>query len=241
MSILDNEGHCTTCPGPTRFVAEQEWLRVHYRCTKCGSVPRERALMHVIEQYFPNWRDLVIHESSPAPRGASVRLRRECRNYVGSQYFPGEPSGSVVRGMRCENLEALSFASESVDLHITQDVMEHVFDPAQVFRELARTLKAGGAHVFTVPIVIRRGGPSQRRACLRPDGTTEHLSPPKYHGNPISADGSLVTMDWGFDICRTIHDSCGLFTMLIQIDDLSRGIRAELNDVLVTSKPARTD
>lgn len=194
--------------------------------------------MHVIEQYFPNWRSLVVHESSPATRGASVRLARECPNYVGSQYFPGEPLGSMVGGTRCENLEALSFASGSVDLHVTQDVMEHVFDPAQAFKEIARTLKPGGAHVFTVPIVIRRAGAPRRRALLNSNGTIEHLLPPKYHGNPISGDGALVTIDWSFDICREIHVACGLFTTLIQIDDLSRGIRAELNDVLVTSKPA---
>jgi len=54
---------------------------------------------------------------------------------------------------RCENLEALTFANESIDLHITQDVMEHVFHPSKVFKEIARTLKLGGAHIFTVPIV----------------------------------------------------------------------------------------
>jgi hypothetical protein len=65
-----------------------------------------------------------------------------------------------------------------------------------------------------------------------------HLEPPVYHGNPISEEGSLVTVDWGYDICRHIFDACGLFTHLVYIDDLSRGIRAELIEVLVTLKPA---
>jgi 2-polyprenyl-3-methyl-5-hydroxy-6-metoxy-1,4-benzoquinol methylase len=35
---------------------------------------------------------------------------------------------------------------------ITQDVMEHVFDPHHAFKEIARTLKPGGLHIFTTPI-----------------------------------------------------------------------------------------
>ncbi|MFN0160436.1 MAG: hypothetical protein ACKVQQ_04350, partial [Burkholderiales bacterium] len=50
--------------------------------------------------------------------------------------------------------------------------------------------------------------------------------------------GSLVTVDWGFDICEHIFRACGLFTHVVQIDDLSRGIRAEYIEVLVTVKPA---
>jgi len=45
-------------------------------------------------------------------------------------------------------------------------------------------------------------------------------------------------MDWGYDICQTIFESCGLFTHLVYIDDLSMGIRAEYIEVLVTLKPS---
>jgi SAM-dependent methyltransferase len=161
----------------------------------------------------------------------------ECAHYVASQYFPNQQPGSIVNGVRCENLEALSFADESIDLHVTQDVMEHVFDPAQVFREIARTLKPGGAHVFTAPL-WKKHEASVRRARLDADGTLVHLDTPVYHGNPVSEDGSLVTVDWGYDICRHIFEACGLFTHIVHIDDLSRGIRADLIEVLVTVKPA---
>lgn len=60
---------------------------------------------------------------------------------------------------------------------------------------------------------------------------------PKYHGNPISDEGSLVTMDWGYDITKYIFDSCGLFTEVVYIDSIELGIRAKLNRVLITRKP----
>jgi len=196
--------------------------------------------MHALELFFPNWKDLVIHESSPANRGASVRLARECKNYIPSQFYPGKELGSIVDGVRCENLEALTFSEETIDLHITQDVMEHVFDPTAVFREIARTLKPGGSHVFTVPLV-NRDKPSRRRARKKDNGQIEYIRPAEYHGNPISDQGALVTIDWGFDICKYIFDSCRLFTHLLYMDDLSKGIKGEYNEVLLTIKPISTN
>lgn len=196
--------------------------------------------MLAIETYFPNWRSLILHESSPCNRGASKRFVAECSHYIPSQFFPDQEPGSIVSGVRCENLEALTFADESVDLHVTQDVMEHIFHPSKVFSEIARTLKPGGAHIFTVPIVNKHK-PSRLRARIDDNGQISHLETPSYHGNPISDEGSLVTVDWGFDICRHIFESCGLFTHIVHIDDLSKGIRAEYIEVLVTIKPDKTN
>lgn len=234
--VLKNSGYCPTCAQDVTFVARNPWLRDHYVCLNCRSIPRERALMLSIERYYPEWRTLTIHESSPGTRGASRRLAEECRQYIPSQFLPGEKPGSIIGQFRCENLEALTFADESVDLHVTQDVLEHVFNPSMVFSEIARTLKPGGAHIFTVPI-INKHEPSKLRARIASDGRISHLEPPVYHDNPVSKGGSLVTIDWGFDICRRIFESCGLFTHLVYIDDLSKGIRAEYIEVLITIKP----
>lgn len=234
--ILENSGYCPTCAREVRFAARHEWLRDHYLCSNCGSIPRERALMLTLETYFPNWRELSIHESSPCGRGASVRLAKECKGYVASQFFPDVNRGQLSQGVRCEDLEQLTFQDASIDLHVTQDVLEHVFNPVKVFREIARTLKPGGAHVFTTPLV-RKHQPSRLRAQIDAEGKVTHLEPPQYHGNPISDKGSLVTVDWGFDITRHIFEACSLFTHMIYIDDLSKGIRAEYIEVLVTVKP----
>lgn len=229
-------GHCSTCERDTRFVAYDAWFRDYFVCSHCGSVPRERALMLVIDRWFPGWRDAVIHESSPAKRGASARLARGCPGYVASQFFPDHASTPIVGGVRNENLERLSFPDASVDLHITQDVFEHVFDPDRAFREIARTLRPGGMHIFTVPLVNKHN-PSCVRARLV-DGAVEHLAPEQYHGNPVGDGRALVTVDWGYDICDHIFRSCGLFTHVVHIDDLEHGVRAEHIEVLVTRKPA---
>lgn len=237
--FLKSSGHCSTCDREVDFIATQPWLRDYFACSNCGSIPRERALMDVINAYFPNWRNSVIHESSPGYRGASTLLAKECSQYIPSQYFPDKAPGTMVNNFRSENLEALSFEDESIDLHVSQDVLEHVFHPGKVFKEIARTLKPGGMHIFTVPIV-NKGNPSERRAKLE-NGEVVHIQPEQYHGSPIGDGRSLVTVDWGFDICRYIFEASGLFTHLISIDDLSRGIRAEYIEVLATTKPANAD
>jgi len=191
--------------------------------------------MAVLEQRFPHWRTMTIHESSPGNRGASRRFAQECANYIPSQFFEDQPRGVMVGGHRCENLEQLTFADESIDLHVTQDVLEHVLRPERAFAEIARTLKPGGAHVFTVPLV-NKDQPSKMRVAVDASGGITHLEPPTYHGNPIDPNGSLVTMDWGFDITVHIAAACGLDTEVIRLDDLSRGIRAEYVEVLVTTK-----
>ena len=193
--------------------------------------------MFCIERFFPQWRSLSIHESSPLlGRGANRRLAKEAPAYVASHYYPSVAPGTIVNGVRCENLEHLSFGDESFDLHLTQDVFEHLFDPAAACREIARTLRPGAAHVFTTPLV-RKNEPTQFCASLAPDGSVIHLmEPPEYHNNPLSSEGSLVTVNWGYDITTFIFESSGLFTEIVFLDILECGIRAEYIEVLIARK-----
>ena len=192
--------------------------------------------MAAIEMFYPEWRSLMVHESSPCGRGVSVKLKEECPGYVASQYYEDFSRGSVhPQGFRCEDLENLTFSSRSFDLVITQDVMEHVLNPTRAFAEIARTLKPGGAHISTVPLV-NRAQPSQARAKRDSDGSIVYLQPPEYHENPVSSEGSLVSTYWGYDICEFIFKTSGLYTTMVYIDDISKGIRAELIEVLVSKK-----
>jgi SAM-dependent methyltransferase len=193
--------------------------------------------MHVLELYYPNFRELSVHESSPVQRGASIKLARECKNHVPSQYDTTIQLGQhhPRHGYRSEDLENMTFEDESFDLVITQDVLEHLFDPEKAFAEIARTLKPGGAHIFTTPLV-RKLKPSLRSAILDENGEVKHLEPPVYHANPVDRNGSLVTVQWGYDICNWIYESSGLFTTIFCLDNLELGIRAALIEVLVSIK-----
>ncbi len=193
--------------------------------------------MRVIKDFYPHFAELAVHESSPGGRGVSMRMSRECAGFSYSHFFEGVPPGELHpdRGERCENLESLTFADGSFDLFITQDVMEHVFDPAAAFREIARVLRPGGAHIFTAPLVNKTRA-SERRAARSASGEIIHHFEPEYHGNPVDPEGSLVTMNWGYDIGAFILKHAGTPSIVVQIDDIGAGIRAEFIEVVVSLK-----
>jgi SAM-dependent methyltransferase len=150
---FSHQGYCPCCDKEVLFQATHSWLRDYFLCANCGSIPRERALMLVIEKYYPNWKNLSIHESSPSNRGVSLKLKNSAKNYIASQYYPNQSFGTLINGFQNQDLENQTFADASFDLVITQDVMEHIYNPEKAFTEIARTLKKGGAHIFTVPII----------------------------------------------------------------------------------------
>jgi SAM-dependent methyltransferase len=234
--FLKNDGYCCCCESQVVFSATQSWLRDHYLCSKCGCIPRERALMHCIETFSPAWKTYAIYEPAPILRGTSLRLQRQARSYVASQCDPDYPLGALhPAGFLNQDLERLTFADSSFDLVVTQDVCEHIFQPEQAFAQIARVLKKGGAHVFTVPL-INKQAPSAITAQRHADGSVSHLITPEYHGNPISNQGSLVTRHWGYDISDFILKHSGLYTTVYYFDRLDLGIRAEYIEVLVSRK-----
>jgi SAM-dependent methyltransferase len=229
------KGYCPCCEQETFFISTHQWLRDYFRCSHCGSIPRERALMLTIQNNYPNWDQLKIHESSPGKRGHSILLKSRTADYTETQFFTNAELGSAVDGVRNENLEAQTFEDASFDLVITSDVMEHVYHPEKAFKEIDRTLKPGGAHIFSVPI-INRHQPTQRWAELGEDGNPKFLFEPEWHGNPIDEKGSPVTMHWGFDIVDYIKEQTGAESEIIYIDDLKYGIRAQFIEIIVTRK-----
>jgi SAM-dependent methyltransferase len=191
--------------------------------------------MLIIEKYVPKWNSLRIHESSPGNKGASLKLKQGCKDYVASQYFPNTEFGKLVGEFRNEDLENQTFENESFDLVVTQDVMEHVYDPAKAFKEIARTIKKGGNYIFTTPLV-NKFRPSEIWARKGENGKPIFLKEPEYHGNPVDPEGSPVTMHWGYDIIDFIKSASDMDAVIEYMDDLNYGIRAEFNEVIVCRK-----
>lgn len=229
-----NRGYCPVCEKKTVFIVKGPWLRDNYLCAKCRSIPRVRHIMHVLQKHFPNFRELKIHESSPS--GPSFyKFRSECQGYVPTYFWPDVTPGSQRDGYHCENLEALTFPDNTFDLVITQDVMEHVLNPDKAFSEIARTLKPGGAHVFTVPWYAPK--PTFIRAAATENGL-EYYAEKDYHGNPIDEGGALVVTEWGSDLPEFIFKTSGMITTVFNTQDLNTGLAGEFLEVFVSRKPA---
>lgn len=232
-------GYCFCCQKITSFVSTEYWLRDYYICTSCGSVPRQRAIMKVLNDKANNYKDLVIHESSPS--GPTFELLKNIApNYTYSYFYDNIELGEVIHNdVKCtnQNIEKLKFANNSFDIFITQDVMEHVNNPKSAFKEISRVLKPGGLYIFTVPLYpwIK----TRPRIKIK-NGAIEHILPAVYHGNPISDDGSLVTYDWGSDIADKILKWSGMQTEIISFPQSEKnyhyGLEADFLQVLVSQK-----
>lgn len=233
-------GRCRLCGPhdrhgrPTLFYPRQNAQPDHWReslvCIRCHGIARWRAVAAVLERVKPGWRNGRLHEAGPAG-SVSAYLRRGCPGYIASHWFgdgiaPGTPAGptSGADEVVNENLEDQSFADASFDVVITQDVLEHVFEPERALAEITRTLAPGGVHVWTIPRRFDRK--TTCRAMRSDDGTIEYLQAPEYHDNPISTDGSLVVTDWGHDAEELASHWSGLPTRTHEVESTAEGVAA---------------
>jgi SAM-dependent methyltransferase len=124
-------------------------------------------------------------------------LLSSARTYTRSFWRSDIPLGSVREdGAVCEDITRLTLPDASLDLIISSDVLEHVPDADAAFRESARVLRPGGAHLFTIPTRPR----TFQRASLAADGGSHHFVPPEFHFDPLDARGILVYWDYGPDM-----------------------------------------
>lgn len=191
--------------------------------------------MLVLRREYPHWRFSAIHESSSGNRGASRIIAQQCRNYIATQFYPSEVPGAMIHNFRNENLEKQTFPDRCFDLVVSLDVMEHVNQPAAVFQEVARTLRSGGAYLFTTP-TYKGKAKTERRAEYMADGSIQHYAEPEYHGNPISADGSLVTFHFGYDLPQLIFEWSGMDVKVERFWDPYHGIIGDFTEVYLCQK-----
>ena len=50
-------GYCHCCREETYFEIQGNWLRDNYLCSNCFSIPRQRHLQYILDQYFSGWEE----------------------------------------------------------------------------------------------------------------------------------------------------------------------------------------
>ncbi|MCC2632866.1 MAG: Methyltransferase type 11 [Ramlibacter sp.] len=175
-------------------------------CSHCGMNNRQRLVAKLVQQAARERaapRIYLMEQVTPIFQWVRQLPDADVQGseYLGYQYRGGE----VVGGVRHEDVMALSYADASFDLIVSNDVLEHIPDPAAAFQECSRVLRPGGVVLATFPFHTDREGTLVRAKLA--NGAVEHLHPPQYHGNPVSADGSLVFQDFGWDLLDVMRQA----------------------------------
>lgn len=187
-------GTCPLCDG--RYFVSLSRSAFHTRCLGCRANIVNLSIVAVLAKM--DLADLSGHELSSY--GATFQyLRDHCSTFTFSEYFPGGPS--VVDGIRNEDVTALTFKSESLDIITSNCVMEHVPEDVQGYRECWRVLKLGGMLIFTVPLYDT---PSTVKLASMVNGKIEWHQTPEYHDSRLSGPRSVPAF-WRHS-CRDITE-----------------------------------
>lgn len=206
------EAYCSICSlqGPFHPFFDGASLR-ESRCPGCGSSRRNRDLARVLlDECGPHdgkhaflatsreaFSSLRIYELQS--KGALHDALRGLPGYISSEYFRDVPPGKYSPAhVLCQDATRLTFDDASFDVVISQDIMEHIEEPWRAFDEIARVLRPGGIHLFTIP--LHEGVTTRQRARTGKDGKLEYLLPPVRHKDPLDPAGALVFWDYGDDL-----------------------------------------
>jgi SAM-dependent methyltransferase len=212
-----SRGTCSVCGTAGEYRLEAgRLLRGTLACTTCGAILRHRQQADVLLELYGEgagtiarlaknrtFRRLDIYE--PGLGGPFVKYLGALRGYRRSAFWPDVEPGDTRDGVRCEDLQVLTYASTSFDLVISSEIMEHVREPWRAFAEIRRVLRPGGRHVFTVPLVWPL--PSTTIARVDTSGERDvHILEPQYHWSPTDPEGALVYTDFGMDLPELLRD-----------------------------------
>jgi SAM-dependent methyltransferase len=190
---------CPYC-GPTAFVRlRREAIGV--RCVRCAASAIHLVIGWALRDHVPDLAGCDACELSARGPLADF-LRRRAKSAALSEYFADAEPGSYRNGVRCEDVQRLTYADASFDLVTHTEVLEHVPDDARAFAELHRVMRPGATMLFTVPLY--GGYPTVERARLR-HGAIEHLMEPAYHIDPLRGEGILAFRDYGLDIADRLR------------------------------------
>jgi SAM-dependent methyltransferase len=172
-----------------------------FHCKRCLNNLRAMALSAAIlrEYNFPG----VLKEFNKISNSIKILEINRAGNLTG--FFNEMPLHRLIEYPEFDMLD-LRIESESYDLVIHSDTLEHVPYPERALSECRRVLSAQGKCIFTVPIIVDRMNRSR-----------EGLQS-SYHGqSDVPANDQLVATEFGANVWQTVlkagFKSCEIFSL----------------------------
>ncbi|QIG48821.1 methyltransferase domain-containing protein [Nordella sp. HKS 07] len=155
-------------------------------CTFCGSNLRSIALADAIRATVgTNLTLLEFAKTSEAGQVSILEINEAGNLSTTLKQFPGH----VMAAYPTVDMQSLPYSSDSFDIVVHSDTLEHVPRPVRALAECWRVLKPQGALCFTIPTIV--GRLTRSRAGL----------PNSYHGSAqTAADDFVVHTEFGADM-----------------------------------------
>jgi SAM-dependent methyltransferase len=155
-------------------------------CTSCGCNLRSIALANAIRSVVGT--DLTLIELVADPRSRSLKVLEINEAGHLSPILKALP-GHVLATYPEVDMHATPYPTDSFDLVVHSDTLEHVSNPVTALAECRRVLHPNGALCFTVPTVV--GRLTRSRAGL----------PNSYHGSQeAQSEDYIVHTEYGADM-----------------------------------------
>ena len=232
------DGRCWVCGTETTFYNRSRSLRETYRCPECKGSLRYQCqaalLVRLLSKHGATsvkslseemeFQALSVYE--PGVLGPFRKFFASVGDYHISDFWPDIKTGATRDGVVCQDLHALTYDDERFDVLITSDIFEHVRRPYQAFAEVARVLKPGGLHVFSIPVQA----PIPQKSVFRVDVSgdeDEHLMPPRYHLGPGNSR-HIVYNEFGQDTFEELA-KLGLETEAVPFPNDHDGLSAVIS------------
>jgi hypothetical protein len=242
------------CRNASAIVRNSNNIRESLVSSASGSISRQRALALGVLHYASSHNkahysclnhlsggDFEIWNTEANAAIHNVLATLNLKTYITSEFMsPSASSGDIINGVRHEDLMSPSVAPNSVDLIISAEVFEHIPEPYTAHKALFKVLRAGGAHVFTVPFTDQ--GYDIVMSRMLPNGTVIHgpgqppqLVSPQYHGDPLRKEGILVFTIFSREMVSKLV-SIGYVVKMLNIQNHLYGVYNS-NIVFIARKP----
>jgi SAM-dependent methyltransferase len=164
------------------------------RCPQCGSIGRDRFLLHCMAARVDYRPGLRMLETSPRMGQAYRDVMSTWFDYTTSDFDERAHRGAIK-----VDLQDIDLPDHSFDVVCTAHVLEHVPDTDAAISELHRIVTPGGWLLLQVPLL---------------QATTAPPSEPEFHG-----DDTPVFWRFGFDLTARLREQ-GFTVELLVTDEL---------------------
>ena len=170
----DDLYYCPICKKYGHFTKMGVKPRYAVKCPNCKSLERHRFLYFIYQKYFLNTNKpiKILHT---APEKGIYNLIKKNLNieYTAIDISPERYSFCDCKK---EDVTDLSFADNTFDFVISNQVMEHILDEKKYLSELTRVLKPDGVFLLNFPVFM------DRAKTFQDDSVTTPEDREKYYG-----------------------------------------------------------